>query len=308
MLKQITLHQDEPQVAPTFITQFAVMRDASDYVKVILDGQGADELFCGYIFTLSKYSRELWKSRKISTKIYALKLQVLMLYYWRKQFIPSIRECSKFIFRKLSGVSDKGKTHINKEEVQFTKEFTERTKDAKRPTFTGTLTDPLSSFSLELLTVKTLPALLRYGDRNSMAFSLETRLPMLDNRIVEYALALPPDYKVRGACWTKWVLRNLNDKILPKKVAWRRSNYGFPTPFSRWLRTGNNVDALKRVVEQFQSRGIIKPEIIETQYQNHIAKKADNSWALYRYITLELWYQIFIDDFIPHYAKSMKEK
>ena len=82
---------------------------------------------------------------------------------------------------------------------------------------------------------QSIPALLHYEDRNSMAFSIEARVPYLDYRIVEFALALDPGRKIHGS-WTKWVLRKAVEPVMPKSVTWRRSKLGYPTPFARWLR------------------------------------------------------------------------
>ena len=77
-----------------------------------------------------------------------------------------------------------------------------------------------------------LPSLLRYEDRNSMAHSIEARLPFLDFRVVESALALPVDSKIHNG-WTKYPLRTSG--ILPESIAWRRSKLGFNAPERSWL-------------------------------------------------------------------------
>jgi asparagine synthase (glutamine-hydrolysing) len=277
------------------------MKEASEHIKIILDGQGADELFCGYIPMIRSYIIELWQSKKIMKRMYAARLLIYMFFFWGNRFLPVFKDGISSITKKLFIANSGGK------ESQFTKTFDERTQGVKRPAFKSMLKSPLNDLCYEMIAEKSLPALLRYEDRTCMAFSIEARVPILDYRLVEFALVLPAEYKVRGACRTKWILRNLNDKLLPKSVAWRRSKLGYPTPFSRWLKSGGSVDDLKSVTEQFKLRNIVRPEVIEKQYQNHISGKADNSWILYRYITLEIWYQIFIDGFIPHYAKKVKE-
>jgi asparagine synthase (glutamine-hydrolysing) len=80
-----------------------------------------------------------------------------------------------------------------------------------------------------------LPALLRFEDKNSMHFGVETRLPFLDWRAVETALALPSRCKFRHG-WTKWVLRRAMNDLLPAEVTWRRWKVGFEAPTTTWLR------------------------------------------------------------------------
>ena len=89
-----------------------------------------------------------------------------------------------------------------------------------------------------------LPCLLRYADRSSMAFSVESRMPMLDYRLAEHVAALPPSMIVRGG-WTKWLLRRALDGRLPRAVQWRRDKLGFVTPEAIWLREGRrHLDAV----------------------------------------------------------------
>ena len=82
-----------------------------------------------------------------------------------------------------------------------------------------------------------LPALLRFEDKNSMRFAIETRLPFLDWRSVETALALPTDVKLREG-WTKWPLRRCAEGLLPDEITWRRWKIGFEAPTSTWLKAG----------------------------------------------------------------------
>src|SRR5207249_6109379 len=88
----------------------------------------------------------------------------------------------------------------------------------------------------ELLTRKGLRALLHYEDRNSMAFGVEARLPFLDYRLVEFLYGLAPELKIRNG-WTKAVLREALDGVLPDEVRWRVDKMGFVTPEDIWFRT-----------------------------------------------------------------------
>jgi asparagine synthase (glutamine-hydrolysing) len=87
--------------------------------------------------------------------------------------------------------------------------------------------------ALEIETT-TLPSLLRFEDKNSMSFSIETRLPFLDYRVVEYAIRLPVELKIRQG-WTKWLLRQAMADVLPRDIAWRRNKIGFAAPTEIWV-------------------------------------------------------------------------
>ncbi len=79
---------------------------------------------------------------------------------------------------------------------------------------------------------KSIPSLLHNEDGNSMAFSIEARVPFLDYRIVEFAIALDGKYKIRNQ-WTKWIIRKACKEYLPKEVAKRKNKMGFPAPFAK---------------------------------------------------------------------------
>jgi asparagine synthase (glutamine-hydrolysing) len=81
-----------------------------------------------------------------------------------------------------------------------------------------------------------LPHLLRYEDRNSMAFSIEARVPYLDHRVVEYCFTRGSDHRIRDG-WTKWALRQAVTDMLPASVVWRRDKVGFETPELKWIET-----------------------------------------------------------------------
>jgi asparagine synthase (glutamine-hydrolysing) len=304
LLKQITWHQDEPSAGAGLITQFAVMRTASRHVKVILDGQGADELFCGYISFIPTYIAELLKSGNPRNFFRAVRLTFNLFLHWGKEYIPlSLKQIrlrgwgffkSRYLKRQTTGLA--------LPDSDFTDSFNARTGDVSLVRTPKALKNNTNNLCYVQTTMQSVPALLHYEDRNSAAFSVDVRIPMLDYRIAEFALGLPPEYKIRNACWTKWVLRKALAKRGLNKIAWRRGKLGYPTPLCRWLREGGSEEALGQVIGQFKQRGIIKPDIIENLYKRHMSGKTDNSRLLYRYITLEIWYQIFIDDFIPHYA------
>ena len=104
------------------------------------------------------------------------------------------------------------------------------------------------------LTKTRLPALLRYEDRLSMAFSIESRVPFLDHRLVELAFALPDDAKFSHG-WSKYALRQALDGVLPPSVVWRRDKKGFPTPVGAWLRDQRGAAALDLLRDPRVERG-----------------------------------------------------
>src|SRR5262249_16156245 len=149
--------------------------------------------------------------------------------------------------------------------------------------------DGLSDTLYWHLVQQSIPALLHYEDRNSMAFSIEARVPYLDYRIVEFALALDPICKIHRS-WTKWVLRKAVEPVMPPSVTWRRSKLGYPTPFARWLRQEPYRQQFRELVlsRSLLQREFMTKETIRFHWDQHQAGVADRSWLLYRLATLEL--------------------
>jgi asparagine synthase (glutamine-hydrolysing) len=131
-------------------------------------------------------------------------------------------------------------------------------------------------------------------DQMSMAASIESRVPFLDHKLVEFAASLPPRLKLRGFT-TKWILREAVRSILPAEIL-SRPKMGFPVPFGVWMR-GEWGSIARDVLLDSRSRqrGIIEPAGVErliAAHQSGAARGADAIWSL---LNLELWYRTFID-------------
>jgi asparagine synthase (glutamine-hydrolysing) len=130
-----------------------------------------------------------------------------------------------------------------------------------------------------------LPPLLRYEDKNSMAYAIETRLPFLDYRLVEKTIALAPDLKIRNG-WTKYVLRKAMGDVLPSDIAWRRNKIGFEAPTEIWLT--RHLDKMTREVcgSPFLRR-ICDEKRLQAEFPS---LDRNTQWRLY---SLGLWEQAF---------------
>ena len=135
------------------------------------------------------------------------------------------------------------------------------------------------------LTSTHLPVLLRYEDRNSMAHSIEARLPFLDYRVVETALSLPANIKIRDG-WSKWVLRKFMSGRMPDEVTWRKNKMGFEAPEKTWLT---------------RHSGTMKEAIAESTVIREVAdlRKLDSVWSSldyrsrWRLYSVALWEDAF---------------
>jgi asparagine synthase (glutamine-hydrolysing) len=159
----------------------------------------------------------------------------------------------------------------------------------------STFPDRLRRYQQLVLTRRGLPELLRYEDRNSMAHSLEARVPFLDHRLVELAFSLPPDELIRGG-ETKSVLRRALGDLLPPSVRARRDKVGFVTPEGDWLR-GPLGDLAADVFasQSFRERGFIDAEAARRRLARHRARRLDAGMELWRALNLELWARSYLD-------------
>jgi asparagine synthase (glutamine-hydrolysing) len=134
-----------------------------------------------------------------------------------------------------------------------------------------------------------LPCLLRYADRNSMAFSIESRMPLLDYRLVEHIFSLPLPMLVRDG-WTKWVFRRAMDGSLPPAIQWRKDKMGFVTPEGVWLKEGTQRIA-STLSGRLASAELLHPEHLREHVDAYVASTSTGAryTDVFRWYILELW-------------------
>jgi asparagine synthase (glutamine-hydrolysing) len=195
--------------------------------KVMLNGQGGDEVLLGYeryyasylfslpFFKFIKQSKEISLNSKLSIR------DVILYYFYFTNDWLRINRLKKRSYLK----------NNIKESFDF--------KTIKRSASTFKNIYEMQLF--ELGTIQ-LPHLLRYEDRNSMRHSIETRLPFLDYRFVEFAVSINPNHKIHKG-WTKYILRKAVENILPESITWRKDKKGFEAPEKTWV--GGNSSMMK---------------------------------------------------------------
>ncbi len=274
-LEKIIYYQDEPVVSTTVFAQWEVMKAASKKVKVLLDGQGADELLAGYIPYYFAYLRQLLRERAYFAflKEFALSFDVL--------FKSLIEQAKRRV----------GITKSVSAESVLNPQFA--TSSRVPHPYTPTNND-LNQRLLEDLLTLSLPALLRYEDRNSMAFSVEARVPFLDNDLVDFILSLPASHKIRNG-WSKAIMRSAIGGRLPRKISRRRWKVGFSTPEVDWLRREKAKVLQIFTSAEFRSRKYFDADSAVFAYNDFVAGKHDDSLLFWRLINLEYWLRVFID-------------
>lgn len=225
---QILRCQDEPYGGASIYSQWEVMREASRHVKVILDGQGGDEVFAGY----NEYRISLIAALLTSGKLYAVLEELLDIVRQSSGLSDAIRKTRVLPFFLLSKGS-KGKVYglwyhrelrsvgVDAADVRKVLELLE-----------GKFCPNPNELLFNYITAYTLPRLLNGEDRNSMAHSIESRVPFTDYRLVDFVFSIPATYKIHKG-WTKWLLRLAINDLLPPEIVWRKDKLGFATP--RWM-------------------------------------------------------------------------
>jgi len=274
-IEKLVYLQEEPFMSASVYAQWSVMKLASQKVKVVLDGQGGDELLAGYEPYFAILVQELWKKRKIHTFIKELLLGLDMIARYVKQNFLSLRPKQ----------SDKLEKLLSEE---FKSEFSSWKVTTPRP-------GDLVALLCQEVTKTSLPRLLRYEDKNSMSFSLEARVPFLDHRLVEYMFSIPITQRLKNG-WTKHILRNAMKGILPEKIRKRRKKIGFAIPEAAWMK-----ELRREIREVFASprfgerRYFNQGEVLKEFDEFCLMKSSGDANLFWRILNLEIWLRVFVD-------------
>ena len=270
-------HQEEPFTGSTVFAQWSVFKKIHETgIKVVLDGQGSDEILLGYfsffpfhlkrfIFNPFKFFSEFFKGAD-TTNLGLVKFSENLVYF----NTPFIR------YRH---VLNNAKSFLNRGFV-FSRD--------RRDVFNHmVVASGIEANRLTNLWNISLPSLLRYEDKNSMAFSVEARLPFLDHRLVEFIFSIPYDYLIRNG-WTKFVLReSMRDKI-PEGIRMRKGKLAFSVPQKKWL--GEMSTFLNETFNENFSAGnyINKEKALKVIKSNNF-----NDKVLFRAFNLQRWMNVF---------------
>ena len=226
-LPAVVKTQEEPFGSTSLSMQYFVMREARrNGIPVLLDGQGGDETLLGYPKYYGSYLATSFRDGGFCS------------------FVNALRSAGKnnsalsffnSMFYLVGGLIAPARYLIYLSRNNYLK---------KRPFYPTHLSEfaksSMDDFELQKLEIArtNLPLLLRYEDKNSMAHSIETRLPFLDYRVVETALSLPGKFKIHNG-WSKWILRKAMKGKMPDTIVWRKNKLGFEAPEELWLSNHN---------------------------------------------------------------------
>lgn len=285
-IEDFIFYQEEPTRSTSQYSQYCVMKLASkNNFKVLLDGQGSDEMLAGYHYFYGNYFFDLLKKIQFFTLINELK-------YYKKNIKSYI------------GITSLGFLLLpkNLKEIYFcirspfiNHEF-QKIWRKKSNYITDIIDGKGLKHALYSHMLYKLEELLKWEDRNSMAFSVETRVPFLDHNLVEFTLSLPSRFIIKSGR-NKAILRDAMEKQLDKEILNRTDKIGFETPEDKWLREEPVEGFVNEIInsKSFENRKYFDVERIRRDFELHLLMKKNIGMKIWQCIFLELWLRQFID-------------
>ena len=298
-----TYLQEEPYHAPNIYTRQLLHRSMrTEGFKVVLVGEGGDELFAGY----KKYFRFFqtenllahrfgvflnnslrWSETNTHVKPLATLIMGKVKSGLRELFLPTRKDG----YRNRHKESERNDEYLNRPPFLRNEGFAQQT---------------LSKLLYDDVTSIRIPYWVRTNDRMRMGIPLEGRSPFLDYRVVELALTLPVTYLIRNG-WHKWIVRKAFQELLPKEVVWRKQKSGFPVPLHRFFLTSPPI--IRALFQQLSN-----PHVDLTSFEefaNYRSRTRRREWGAHidrwRMTSFLLWYELFMNHNLKLFSRIREE-
>ena len=315
-LPRLVWHEDEPLAHPSSVALYFVSLLASQHVKVVLTGEGSDELLAGYgryrktilNLSLGKHYRTLTPSlvrgavrsgiqglptskvrQKLLRSFLGVAPDIESIYFDNFAVFPLAMQgdlLSNETLERIGGIDPyAGVRH------------------ALEQTDADSLLDRLLYADIKTY----LHELLMKQDQMSMATSVESRVPFLDHKLVEFTCSLPEKLKLRGGT-TKYILRESMKGVLPEAIL-SRSKMGFPVPIGAWFR-----GAYRSIIDEYvlseraMSRGLFNPDFVRDLVQRHQSGAENHDERLWALVNFEMWQRQFFDGEAGHESSTVHEE
>ncbi|HEX2344236.1 MAG TPA: asparagine synthase (glutamine-hydrolyzing) [Vicinamibacterales bacterium] len=303
-LPRLVWHEDEPIAHPSSVPLYFVSALAREHVKVVLTGEGSDELLAGY----GKYPRALanWRAGAMYQALVpavarrAVRDHVVPRISGRagrlaaRSFLAAEHSPEAVFFDSFAGIRLEALRSLLTPEI-LVRATTGAAYGASRAWFDRPGPDASPLARILYADQKTyLVELLMKQDQMSMAASIESRVPFLDHPLVEFAARLPDSWKLRGFT-TKRILRAASADLLPREIL-ERPKMGFPVPFAHWMR-GPSIRVARDVLldRRAVERGLFEPAAVERVLARHESGECPGGDTIWSLLNLELWYRTAID-------------
>jgi asparagine synthase (glutamine-hydrolysing) len=284
-IDKMIYQQEEPLMSASTYASWRVYElSRSQNIKVLLNGQGADEIFA-YDYMAAFYFYELFRQRKFKTLFSELKLFI------KKQ--PTAKFAlqlfvfllaPEFLREKIISFSS---PIINK---SFHKKY------SGKSFFIEFFNSPTLNHNVKKHFIMKLHHQLRIEDKNSMKFGVEVRVPYLEVGLVDYSMNIPSKYKVLHG-EVKYILKYAVKDLLPKAIFQRTNKVGFETPTEKWMREPEFIEKLKTTINMpYQPmEKYLNIDYIKKCFQEHISGKNTHTPTLWKYFYLTRWHQLFFE-------------
>lgn len=303
-LPDLIWHEDEPIAHPSSVALYFVSKLASEHVKVVLTGEGSDESLAGY----GRYAKtitnlqfgKLYHSTVpglvrniVAGGIDKLSIDSRIRHKLKKSFFTNSPTIDDLYFNNFAVFSRAAQTELLS---SGTKEQMNGSADPYREMtrlFDSAKSSDLLDKMLYVDTKTYLHELLMKQDQMSMAASIESRVPFLDHKLMEFSASMPKNMKLRGKT-TKYVLRQAMKDVLPPEIL-SRGKMGFPVPVGKWFR-GPYKGLIDEYVlsERALGRGLFDPIYIQALVDRHM-KGENHDERLWALLNMEIWQRRFLD-------------
>jgi len=271
--EKLCYHQEEPFQSAGIYAQFKVFEMAKSHgVKVLLDGQGADEILAGYPRYIHWYLQEVLSRHKLG----AAQKERIALQKNHQPFRWNIKNVlAAFLPAHAAIQLEKNEYHQTIRNTDINRDFVKlqsgREWEGIHKPIVTKLNDILYFNTVEL----GLEELLRFADRNSMAHGVEVRLPFLQHELVEFIFSLPAQLKIHEG-WTKWLLREAMDKKLPKEIAWRSDKIGYEPPQKDWMQDAAMQEYIHEAKRKLVDAKILSKKVLDKKVEAKAAYEENN--------------------------------
>ncbi len=291
-IERVIRHQDEPPLTMTAFAHWYLMEEISRQdIKVIISGQGADEMLAGYVEQFSGYFlADLLLSGNLAgffgeaARLHersGLPLRLLLMQFVKAVMSRRVSQSVKSLLR------ERAIQHLDRRFVRRNRRAAAVAEPPAMRHYSRLNRQLHRSFVQE-----SIPRILHYEDRNSMAFSIEQRMPFLDYRLVEFLFALSNRQKMGGGT-SKLILRRALRGIMPDAITDRHSKLGFTVPQARWLKEMQGYVEELFASPGFNSRPYWNGKTILRLYRSLGGRGGGTDIFLWRVIACETWHRIF---------------
>jgi asparagine synthase (glutamine-hydrolysing) len=303
MVERLPEILDEPLADPSILPLYLLSQFAAEHMKVVLSGDGGDELFAGYqtyqAHKLVTFYDALPGFVKESVKAFAFRLPVSHKYlsfdFKIKQFLKGVGVSSEVRFFLWRGAFSNAERHaLLRPEVRLELQNENAYEEIYRYVRKSGLTKELERILYLSMKLYLQDNNLVTVDRASMANGLEVRSPLLDRHVVDFVCRLPMEYKLNGLK-TKYILKKVAEELLPRNVVYRKKK-GFGVPLAKWL-TGElrefMLDYLSQ--ERIERQGIFHYPCVSQLINEQLTMKKDNRELLWTLLVFQTWYERYIE-------------